>query len=540
MSQANELKDKGNAALQAGKFDEAITFYTQAIEVDGTNHVFYSNRSAAYAKKADYENALNDAKKTVEIKPDWGKGYSRLGAALCYLGKEEEALDAYKEGLKKDPSNTQLKSALDELETKMNTMNNPFADPNLMVKLAMDPRTSGLLNDPSFMFMLNQLKQDPSKLNAFAKDQRIMTVLSVILGLPMDMGQDEKPAQPKPKETPKTETKNTQESSSSKLNEAQQAALKEKDLGNESYKKRDFATAHQHYDKAIELDSTNITFYTNKSAVLFEEDKLEECIELCHKAVDIGRDNRAGYALIAKPLARIGNVYFKQKEYQKAVVFLKDSLSEHRSDDVLKKLKQTEKIIKEEERKANLDPEKAEEHREEGNKYFKNGKYPDAVKCYTQSIKHNPEDPRVFSNRAACYTKLAEFGLALKDIEVCLRLDPKFVKAYLRKGAISLTLKETAKAKEAYQRALEVDPNNTEAREGLMKCTRENMSLSPEERRKQAMEDPDVQKILMDPAMRMILEQMQENPQAASDHLKNPAVREKITKLVEAGILQMR
>lgn len=42
-------------------------------------------------------------------------------------------------------------------------------------------------------------------------------------------------------------------------------ALKEKTLGNEAYSKREFGKAHEHYDKAIELDGTNITFYTNKS-----------------------------------------------------------------------------------------------------------------------------------------------------------------------------------------------------------------------------------------------------------------------------------
>ena len=46
---------------------------------------------------------------------------------------------------------------------------------------------------------------------------------------------------------------------------------------------------------------------------------------------------------------------------------------------------------------------------------------------------------------------------------------------------------------------------------------RQNANLTPEERRKQAMEDPEVQNILKDPAMRMILEQMQENPQAAQE-----------------------
>lgn len=42
-------------------------------------------------------------------------------------------------------------------------------------------------------------------------------------------------------------------------------ALNEKTLGNEAYKKKDFEAAHQHYSKAIELDPTNVTFYTNNA-----------------------------------------------------------------------------------------------------------------------------------------------------------------------------------------------------------------------------------------------------------------------------------
>lgn len=67
------LKDKGNAALQAGKFDDAIKYYTEAITLDSNNHVLYSNRSAAYAKAGKYVYALEDAEKTVQLKPDWGK-----------------------------------------------------------------------------------------------------------------------------------------------------------------------------------------------------------------------------------------------------------------------------------------------------------------------------------------------------------------------------------------------------------------------------------------------------------------------------------
>jgi len=79
MATADELKAKGNAALQAENFTEAVTFYTQAIEIDPTNHILYSNRSAAYAKTNQYTNALKDAEKTIELKSDWPKGYSRKG-----------------------------------------------------------------------------------------------------------------------------------------------------------------------------------------------------------------------------------------------------------------------------------------------------------------------------------------------------------------------------------------------------------------------------------------------------------------------------
>jgi tetratricopeptide (TPR) repeat protein len=54
---------KGNAAFSAGRFDEAIQHFTAGIEADPTNHVLYSNRSAAAASKEDYSAALDDAKK---------------------------------------------------------------------------------------------------------------------------------------------------------------------------------------------------------------------------------------------------------------------------------------------------------------------------------------------------------------------------------------------------------------------------------------------------------------------------------------------
>ena len=62
--------------------DFASEKFTEAIKIEPENHVLYSNRSGAYASKKDFQNALEDADKTTEIKPDWAKGWGRKGAAL--------------------------------------------------------------------------------------------------------------------------------------------------------------------------------------------------------------------------------------------------------------------------------------------------------------------------------------------------------------------------------------------------------------------------------------------------------------------------
>lgn len=90
-------------------------------------------------------------------------------------------------------------------------------------------------------------------------------------------------------------------------------ALDEKEKGNAAYKKKSFAAALEHYNKAVELDPTDMTYLTNLAAVYFEQKDYTKCVELCTRAIDVGRENRADFKLIAKAYTRIGNSYKKLK-----------------------------------------------------------------------------------------------------------------------------------------------------------------------------------------------------------------------------------
>jgi len=316
-------------------------------------------------------------------------------------------------------------------------------------------------------------------------------------------------------------------------------AVKLKELGNAAYKAKKFDEALEHYGKAFEKDGTNMSILTNTAAVFFEQEKYAECISKCEEAVEVGRQNRADYKLIAKAYARIANAHTKLNQSAEALKFYQKSLTEHRDPAILKKVQQMEKAVKEEQAKAYLDPAKAEEERQKGNDMFTKGDYPGAVKAYTEAIKRNPEDAKIFSNRAAAYSKLMEFNMALKDCDKCIELDPTFIKGHIRKGHICIALKNYQKAIEVFEKAQSLDSSNQEAVEGYRQAMMA-MNSDPEAVRKRAMEDPEVQAIMSDPAMRMILEQMQREPASLQEHLKNPALAKKLRKLIEAGLIAIR
>lgn len=280
----------------------------------------------------------------------------------------------------------------------------------------------------------------------------------------------------------------------------------------------------------------------------FEKGDFDACIKCCDDAVERGRELRVDYKMVARALTRKGNALVKKGELEAAIEVYNKSLMEHRNADTLKRKDDAERTLKENKRRAYLDPAKAEEAREKGNELFKAQKYPEAVEQYTEAIARNPDDHRVYSNRAACYTKLAAFNEALKDADKCIEIAPEFAKGYTRKGHVEFFTKQYDKALETYQAGLAKDPENEELRDGLRRTmieiqrgqTGQVDEAEMKERQARAMQDPEIQNILQDPVMRQVLQDMSTDPRAAAEHQKNPMVMAKIQKLINAGIVQTR
>lgn len=76
---AEKLKATGNSQMSGKQYDDAIQSYTQAIKLDPTNAIYYSNRAAAYSSKGDHASAVADGEKATEVDPSFVRAYHRLG-----------------------------------------------------------------------------------------------------------------------------------------------------------------------------------------------------------------------------------------------------------------------------------------------------------------------------------------------------------------------------------------------------------------------------------------------------------------------------
>lgn len=98
-AKADALKAEGNKFMATKDYAAAIEKYTEAIGLDPTNVVYLSNRAAAFSSAQKHQQAVEDAKKAIELNPNFSKSYSRLGLAEYALGNPKAAMEAYEKGL---------------------------------------------------------------------------------------------------------------------------------------------------------------------------------------------------------------------------------------------------------------------------------------------------------------------------------------------------------------------------------------------------------------------------------------------------------
>ncbi|XP_017149009.1 RNA polymerase II-associated protein 3 [Drosophila miranda] len=110
---------------------------------------------------------------------------------------------------------------------------------------------------------------------------------------------------------------------------------------------------------------------------------------------------------------------------------------------------------------------KANDIKDRGNNYVKQGEYDRAIEAYTEAVEVYPYDPVYYINRALCYIKQERFDSCVDDCEAAISLDKLCVKAYYRRMQANESLGNNMEALKDCTTVLALDPKNIEGKQSL-------------------------------------------------------------------------
>ena len=100
---ADALHLLGVSVYQSEQYDIAINLITQAIQIDSTKPLFFTNLGNAFQKQGKLEKSAQAYQKAIQIQPDYAEAYFNLGNSLREQGKLEKSTQALQKAIQIQP-----------------------------------------------------------------------------------------------------------------------------------------------------------------------------------------------------------------------------------------------------------------------------------------------------------------------------------------------------------------------------------------------------------------------------------------------------
>jgi tetratricopeptide (TPR) repeat protein len=370
----------GLAYTNLEEYEKALENYGRAIELDPEDTVAYINRGVTFAGLKEYERALEDFGRAIELDPKDAGAYNNRGLAYADLKEYERALEDYERAIQLDPEDT----------VAYNNRGVAYAELK-EYQLALEDYRRAIELDPEFAISYTNRGNAHANLQEYGR-----AVEDYGRAIQLDPG----------------------------------FAMAYFDRGAAYANLQEYARAVEDYGRAIQLDPQFAGAYNDRGIAYANLKEYARAVEDYGHAIQLNPENARAYY-------NRGNAYVNLQEYAQAV--------------------------EDYGRAIQLDPENATAYYNRGNAHYVLKEYEWALEDFGRAVELDPQDILAYLKRGLAYADLEQYERAAEDFGRAIQLDPQFAVAYFGRGVVYADLQEYAQAVEDYGRAIQLDPENAEA-----------------------------------------------------------------------------
>ncbi|KFW81073.1 Sperm-associated antigen 1, partial [Manacus vitellinus] len=492
---ATREKEKGNEAFAIGDYMEAVTYYTRSISVIPTAAA-YNNKAQAEIKLQDWDSALQDCEKVLDMEPGNIKALLRRATVHSQLQNYQTAIEDLNKVLGVEPENPIAKKKLLEIEEKLKGLK-PVSEiqgkgKRILIQEIEDSECNEERGENTEE--CERSEEKPGK-HLLDHEGEVNGYLHT----------DQK-SESSESGSSRWYTAGSQWASGASPTSLPAIAAKLKSEGNELFKSGQFGEAVLKYSEAIEYvvglgerspDDLSI-LYSNRAACYLKEGNCSDCIQDCNRALEL-------QPFSLKPLLRRAMANESMERYRQAYIDYKTVLqidsSIQAANDSANRITKTlidqdgpswrEKLppipavpvaaqlhrwdggnfTSENKPESEEAMEKFKRLKNEGNDFVKMGEYDEAINKYSECMKLNAEECTVYTNRALCYLKLYKYEEAKQDCDHVLQIEDSNIKAFYRRALAYKGLQNYQASVDDFNKVLLIDPNVLEAQKELEEVT---------------------------------------------------------------------
>jgi tetratricopeptide (TPR) repeat protein len=274
-----------------------------------------------------------------------------------------------------------------------------------------------------------------------------------------------------------------------RVSSAQDSAHDYFNLGNDAYRKGDFSTAIEYFEKAIELDPSNTVYYYNCAISYRDNENFESALAYANKTIALEDTDishyllRGGiysrkkdynlaikdysYAIQLDPTKKefylnLGAMYEKTKQYTEALeAYHKAFALDNQYADAISGAERVTKILQDSPPPQSSKPKlfTAQDYTKTAKYSLDNGEYDEAIEQYTKALQINALYLEAYIGRSVAFFKNASYSAALKDINTYIEKKQVGISKWTwnLRGDIYDNLKRYDEAMTDYKTALAID-----------------------------------------------------------------------------------